>query len=84
MNRLCYLDFEYNSTNEEKLNLICCALIIHNDDKVKTLSYWLHNSTQEKQRLKTDLIKLREAGFIFISYNVVAEASCFYSLAHKN
>src|SRR3989304_3154337 len=80
MNRLCYLDFEYNSTNEEKFNLNCCSLIIHNDDKVKTLSYWLHNSTQEKQRLKTDLIKLREAGFIFISYNVVAEASCFYSL----
>lgn len=65
-----YLDFEFNNTKEENVNLVCGSL--------NSLDFWLHNREDSKNRLKEYILKHRDK--VFVSWSVVAEARCFYSL----
>ncbi len=74
-----YIDFEYNSTNQEKLNLVSCSVSLSTTG-TKKYTYWLHKNLESKEGLKTDLEKLISEDYIFVAWNVLAEASAFYSL----
>lgn len=73
------IDFEYNHSNDEKLNLVCCSYILSTEPDT-TISYWLHNDPNEKNKLREKLIKLNFDGYIFTAHYVAAEAHCFISL----
>lgn len=76
--KYCYIDFEYNDTKEEKLNLVSCSFSVSGSPKKNT--YWLHKNKSSKELLKSDLEKLISESTIFVAWNVLAEASAFYSL----
>jgi len=76
MSKLVPIDFEYNTTAERKLNLVCCSFAVNGEK----FEYWLYNSPKRMEDLKVHLLDLREAGYIFVSYNVVAEGHAFISL----
>lgn len=71
-NKYCFIDFEYNETTEEILNLVSCS-------SDKTGTDWLFHSSTFKENLKNNLIELGR-DHTFVAFNVVAEASAFYSL----
>ena len=71
---MLWLDFEFNSTTEEKVNLVSC--VTHDSEKQETKTFFLHNSESEKEKLKKHLSKYE----IIIGYACVAEARSFYSL----
>lgn len=75
MSKYCYVDFEYNRTNEKFFSLVCAAL---NYDGKKE-AYWLYER-QDTQRLKDKINELSSLGYFFISWNVEAESSSFYSM----
>lgn len=70
----CYLDYEFNRTTEEKVNLVCC--VIFDALKKETKKFWLHNNDKEKGTLKKHLSKYKT----IIGYSTVAEARSFLSL----
>ncbi len=72
--QFCYLDFEFNDTTEELVNLVSC--VVHDGRTKKTTKFWLHNSESEKKRLAEHLTKYQ----IIIGYACVAEARSFISL----
>ena len=76
MSKLVPIDFEYNTTAERKFNLVCCSLSVFGEGH----EYWLYNDDGAKQHLKEQLLDLRDSGFIFVAYNVVAEGHAFISL----
>ena len=78
-NRYISIDFEYNNTSESHMNLVCCSLRL-SDNVEDVREYWTNNGNFERERLTSDLCELDDQGYIFLSYNVVAEAACFYSL----
>jgi hypothetical protein len=41
-----FLDFEYNSSNEPMLNLVCCSTLDHNGE---VREFWLHRNQQESE-----------------------------------
>jgi hypothetical protein len=69
------IDFEFNTTNEAKLNLVSCSF--EYDKEIS--EYWLYNSPRRKLELKQHLLKLREDN-VFVAFNVIAEAQSFISL----
>lgn len=75
--RYIYIDFEFNQTSEENVNLVCCALSDSQTNKKE--SFWLHNDQSEKDRLRSYLIDKKDV-CVFQSWSVVAEARCFYAL----
>jgi hypothetical protein len=79
MTKYCFIDFEYNGTNQEYLNLISCSYSL-SDKPNKKFTYWLFNNEEARYELKKDLDKLILDDYIFVAYNVLAEASAFYSL----
>lgn len=72
------IDFEYNGTSEEKLNLVCCSISFSNVDPV--LEFWTHRDESERIRLVKAIKDLNDMGYIFLAFNVVAEAHSFISL----
>ena len=70
-----YIDFEYNTTNAAKFNLVSCCLLVEG----KYFDFWLHDAGRTKENLKCVLLDLRDS-YVFVSYNVVAEARSFISL----
>lgn len=72
--KLCYIDFEYNQTNEMRLNLVSCCLQIGEDVQ----SFWLLDPNQ-KQFLKNFLKKMRDE-IIIVCFNATAEAHAILSL----
>ena len=72
-----FLDFEYNKTTEEKLNVVCVAWSV---DDGPTQSLWLHRNPKNKQKFKSIAKEWLGKDTILYSYNVVAEARSFYSL----
>lgn len=70
-----YLDSEYNRTNEGRLNVLCFALVTGNERQV----YWV------KDPIDLDIFKNVIAdyliqNYVFVSFNVEAEASALLSL----
>lgn len=72
-----YIDFEFNQTQEEFLNLVCCSLQVGTSPVEE---FWLHNSEKGVEDLSERLRQLDNEGAIFVAYAVVAEARSFYSL----
>ena len=75
---LAFVDFEFNSSNEKKLNLVSCSL----DCSLysEPLEYWLHNDYTEQERLKRELLRLKADGVIFVAYAAAAEARSFMAM----
>jgi hypothetical protein len=67
-----YLDFEFNQTQSERVNLVSCATF--DPATGKTKSFWLHNSDH------SDLKQYLKKYNLFICYAAVAEARSFLSL----
>jgi hypothetical protein len=65
-----FLDFEFNGTKEEILNLVCGSL--------NEYDFWLHKREDSKERLRKFILQNKEA--TFVSWSATAEARCFYSL----
>ena len=76
MSKLIPIDFEYNTTNEMRLNLVCCSLNVDGKDR----EYWLFKDPNAQKKLKEDIIKLREEGYVFVCFNGTAEGHAFISL----
>lgn len=70
------IDFEFYNTSEEILSLVCCSIETHEGVE----EFWLHNDNKEKKKLKQRLIALNDQGYVFIAFQVTAEARSFYSL----
>lgn len=70
------VDFEFNKTQEEILNLVCCTY--EKDDKV--VEHWLHKRTDTQHTLKNELLQIKNENGIFLTYQSVAEARSIYSL----
>jgi hypothetical protein len=69
------LDFEYHSSAEKKMHLVCCSLMY----KGKVYEHWLHDKT-DVEKLKRNLKRVKEEGKILVCFNAVAEGSAIYSL----
>lgn len=69
-----YIDFEFNDTTEEILNLVCVSFSNNKDHK----DIWLHKDKLAKSKLTKYLLHHKDS--IFVAYGVVAEARSFYSL----
>lgn len=76
MSKLVPIDFEYNTTSEQRLNLVCCSLEFNG----KTVEYWLLDNNEAKKELKKDILQLRDHGYIFLCFSAVAEGHAFVSL----
>jgi len=70
------IDFEYNTTTEKTLNLVCASFEVEG----KLFEYWLYKDLGAYSKLKNHILKLRNEGFIFVAFNVVAEGQSFISL----
>lgn len=73
---LCPIDFEYNSSKEKKLNLVCCSLKWKGEKE----SIWLHQTLGNYKILARRLEELNKQGAVFLAWNVVAEARSFLGL----
>jgi DNA polymerase family A len=73
--KFVYLDFEFNNTLNEKVNLVSCVLLDSTLQEPEL--YWLLDN---KQNLADRIRQLAKEGAIFVAYSVVAEARSFYSL----
>lgn len=74
-----WIDFEYNSTQEAMLNLVCCSLRCKDEDVITNKNFWLYNSPEGKEELKKFLL-LHKDDSTFISFAAEAEARSFLSL----
>lgn len=72
--KLLFLDFEFNGTTSECVNLVSC--VTHDSESKVTRKFWLHNSEKEKNNLIDHLKKYQ----YICGYACVAEARSFYSL----
>lgn len=72
------IDFEFNGTSEQNLNLVCCSLKLSDTGEIR--EYWLHNNENNINMLRYDLVNLDKEGYIFVAHGVSAEASSLYSM----
>lgn len=68
------LDFEFNQTTNECVNLVSC--VTHDLSTKQTRKFWLHSSPDEKSRLSKHLNQYE----YILGYACVAEARSFYAL----
>jgi hypothetical protein len=79
--KLCFIDFEYNKSYERKLNLVSTSFALGDLSKLgKATTIWLHKNLSSQRDLKAHLESLRDSGYIFVAFNVVAEGRCFSTL----
>lgn len=60
------------------MNLVACSTVF--DDGTPTLTVWLDRDEEERKRLKSTILELRDSGYAFVCFNAVAEASAFIAL----
>lgn len=72
--KLVPIDFEYHSSEEPNLHLVCCSLYYNNEMK----EFWLNNK-RDTQKLKEFLLSIRDE-IALVSFNVSAEARSLLSL----
>lgn len=75
MLKLCSIDFEYHSSNEPNLHLVCCSLTY----KGKVYEYWL-NDNLDRDRLIKGLNRINKEGFSLLCFNATAEGRALLSL----
>lgn len=69
------IDFEYHSSEERNLHLVCCSLIY----KGKLYEYWLNNGS-DTSRLIRNLNRIKDEGFSLLCFNATAEGRSLLSL----
>jgi len=75
-----YIDFEFNQTSEKKLNVVCAAWEIWEDGRsMDSFSTWFE-TPEDIVDFKVEMEALRDDGYTFVAYAVIAEAGSFYSL----
>ena len=72
--KFAYIDFEFNNTQERKIKLVSCSILIDG----KTLSFWLHNNLESQASLKKYISD--RLNYVWVSYAVEAEARSFIAL----
>lgn len=72
---MLFIDFEFNSTTQEKVNLVCCSILNSKNSKVE--NFWLLDNEKEKSRLNSYLTRHTDT---LVSWSVVAESRSLYSL----
>lgn len=83
MNKYCFIDFEFNNTSEKYLNMVSGAYIITQGfENFEKRTSWLHNDPEEQYDFIEDIMELHAEGYIFVCYQVEAEARSFLSLDH--
>lgn len=75
-NDIIPIDFEFNSSNEEFVNLVCVSY------SVNGFAYreWLHNDKEAQGRVAAHLGKLGQEGYTFLCFSAVAEGRSFTAL----
>ena len=75
-----YLDFEYWNTSQNTMSVCCCAVCIKYEDKPSIkYCFWLrYDECSEVAAFKEFMRANKDE--LFLSYNVIAEASALYSL----
>jgi len=73
--KLIPIDFEYHSSEEPNLHLVCCSLIY----KGKTYEYWLNDSS-DRDKLIRNLDRIDREGFSLLCFNATAEGRALLSL----
>lgn len=68
------LDFEFNRTTEELVNLVCCST--YDEKSGEKIKWWLHNSPKAQARLREYLRQFKT----ITGFACVAEARAFLSL----
>lgn len=72
--KLIPIDFEYHSSEEQRLHLVCAALKY----KGKKYRYWFNDGT-DLERFKGHVERIHSEGFVFCAFNVTAEGRSFLS-----
>lgn len=75
MSKYVFIDFEYNSSPEPKLNLVCATLLVDGE----YTDYWLHDDN-DAQSLIDDLNQYNREGYTLVAYAVTAEARSLLAL----
>ena len=73
---MLYIDFEYNRTTHEFVNLVCCS--DYDDVTNETKEWWLCNDTKAQANLKAYLLGNKDTALF--SWAAIAEARSFISL----
>lgn len=74
-NAVVPIDFEYHSSEEKDLHLVCCSLMY----KGKLYEYWLNDET-DKAKLIRNLERINLEGFALLCFNATAEGRALLSL----
>ena len=78
MSKLVEIDFEFNSTAEPNLNLVCCSLRIwDNGEANQPEEFWLYEGA-ETEALKKRILSLKD--YTFIAHQVSSEAKSLLAL----
>jgi DNA polymerase I-like protein with 3'-5' exonuclease and polymerase domains len=82
MCKYAYLDYEYHNTSEAEMSVVCCAFLLRdNGVTIEKGVVWLHEDAQAQSEFALKLQTLADLGCVFLSYNIIAEASATLSLA---
>jgi hypothetical protein len=73
MRRYVFLDSEFNQTNEQRLNVLCFALVFGDTKK----TFWF---PEDKASFLHYIYHLKNEGHTFVAYNVESESSALLSL----
>lgn len=76
MFKFAYIDFEFNSTNEKQMNVICCSILF---DKSNVRNIWFADKGAKKD-LHDVLDSLATENYVMVGYSIEAEASALISL----
>lgn len=74
--KLASFDAEFYGVREEILNLVCLTITYGNNTK----EFWLHKDHNAKEKCAAFIKQLNVNGYIFLTYQAVAEARTVYSL----
>jgi len=75
------IDFEYNTTKEEKLQVVCCSFK-PSDGEMTTR--WVYKDTEAQEELANELNQFYLDDYIFLAYNCQAEAGAILSITPNN
>lgn len=77
--KYCFIDFEFNKPEELNPNLVSVSYtIFESKARGSSETIWIHN--KPTSFLTTTFEELNNRGFIFVAFNVIAEARCFIAL----
>lgn len=79
--KLCYIDFEYNQTEEEKVNPLCVAwqkVVRGVPQPVE--AFWIEGDDEGEASASFGMEDMQREGFVFVSYSWEAESRALLAL----